>query len=203
MSAGASLFPLFLKLRHRKVVVVGGGPVAASKLDALVTTGADITVVAPEIHPHIRSLTVTILARPFSPSDLDGAWLAVAAAPSDVNKDVRAAGEARRVFVNAVDDPESASAFTGGVLRRGSLTIAVSTDGEAPALAGLVREGLETIVPDEIEEWVREARALSRSQRAESVPFPERRPLLLRALNDLYAGKVAATGDAPTAEAVP
>ena len=125
---------------------------AASKLDALVPTGADITVVAPEIHPRIRSLAVTILARSFSPSDLDGAWLVVAAAPPGVNKDVRAAGEVRRVFVNAVDDPESASAFTGGVLRRGSVTIAVSTAGEAPALAGLVREGLETIVPDEIED---------------------------------------------------
>jgi uroporphyrin-III C-methyltransferase/precorrin-2 dehydrogenase/sirohydrochlorin ferrochelatase len=189
------LFPLFLKLRHRKVVVVGGGPVAASKLDALVPTGADITVVAPEIHPRIRSLAVTILARPFSPSDLDGAWLVVAAAPPHVNKDVRAAGEARRVFVNAVDDPESASAFTGGVLRRGSVTIAVSTDGQAPALAGLVREGLESIVPDEIEEWVREARALRRLQRAESIPLP--------ALNDLYAGGPGATGATPRAEAVP
>lgn len=203
MSAGASLFPLFLKLRHRKVVVVGGGPVAASKLDALVPTGADITVVAPEIHPRIRSLAVTILARSFSPSDLDGAWLVVAAAPPGVNKDVRAAGEVRRVFVNAVDDPESASAFTGGVLRRGSVTIAVSTAGEAPALAGLVREGLETIVPDEIEDWAREARALRRLQRAESIPFPERRPLLLRALNELYVGRPAPTEATPRAEAAP
>jgi uroporphyrin-III C-methyltransferase/precorrin-2 dehydrogenase/sirohydrochlorin ferrochelatase len=203
VSAAASLFPLFLKLRHRKVVVVGGGPVAAAKLDALVPTGADIIVVAPEIHPHIRSLAVTIVVRPFSPSDLDGAWLVVAAAPPDVNKDVRAAGEARRVFVNAVDDPESASAFTGGVLRRGSVTIAVSTDGEAPALAGLVREGLETIVPDEIEEWVREARALRRLQRAENIPLPDRRPLLLRALNELYAGNRVGTRATPRAEAIP
>jgi siroheme synthase-like protein len=203
VSAGASLFPLFLKLRHRKVVVVGGGPVAASKLDALVPTGADITVVAPEIHPRIRSLAVTILARSFSPSDLDGAWLVVAAAPPGVNKDVRAAGEVRRVFVNAVDDPESASAFTGGVLRRGGVTIAVSTAGEAPALAGLVREGLETIVPDEIEDWAREARALRRLQRAESIPLPERRPLLLRALNELYLASPSPTGATPRAEAAP
>jgi siroheme synthase-like protein len=187
MSSRAALFPLFLKLRHRKVVVVGGGPVAAAKIDALSETGADIVVVAPEIVPHIRSLDVSILARGFLPSDLDGAWLAVAAAPPDVNRDVRAAGEARRIFVNAVDDPDSASAFTGGVLRRGTVTIAVSTEGQAPALAGLVREGLEAVVPDEVEEWVREARALRRSQRAEQVPMALRRPLLLKALNDLYA----------------
>jgi uroporphyrin-III C-methyltransferase / precorrin-2 dehydrogenase / sirohydrochlorin ferrochelatase len=189
MSSGAALFPLFLKLRHRKVVVVGGGPVAAAKIDALVGTGADLTVVAPDIVPRIRSLNVAILARGFLPSDLDGAWLAVAAAPPDVNRDVRAAGEARRIFVNAVDDPDSASAFTGGVLRRGGVTIAVSTAGEAPALAGLVREGLEAVVPDEVDAWVREARALRRSQRAEQVPMALRRPLLLRALNDLYAAR--------------
>jgi uroporphyrin-III C-methyltransferase/precorrin-2 dehydrogenase/sirohydrochlorin ferrochelatase len=200
MSSGAALFPLFLKLRHRKVVVVGGGPVAAAKIDALVGTGADITVVAPEIVTRIRSLDVSIVARGFLPSDLDGAWLAVAAAPPDVNRDVRAAGEARRLFVNAVDDPDSASAFTGGVLRRGAVTIAVSTDGEAPALAGLVREGLEAVVPEEVEAWVREARALRRRQRAEQVPMASRRPLLLKALNDLYAER---RPDGAGAEPVP
>lgn len=203
MSSGAALFPLFLKLRHRKVVVVGGGPVAASKIDALLGTGADITVVAPEIVPRIRSLDVGILVRGFLPSDLDGAWLVVAAAPPDVNRDVRAAGEARRLFVNAVDDPDSATAFTGGVLRRGAVTIAVSTDGEAPALAGLVREGLEALVPEEIDTWVREARALRRSQRAEHVPMASRRPLLLKALNDLYAERAAGTAEAPRSEAAP
>lgn len=203
MSSGAALFPLFLKLRHRKVVVVGGGPVAASKIDALLGTGADITVVAPEIVPRIRSLDVGILVRGFLPSDLDGAWLVVAAAPPDVNRDVRAAGEARRLFVNAVDDPDSATAFTGGVLRRGAVTIAVSTDGEAPALAGLVREGLEALVPEEIDTWVREARALRRSQRAEHVPMASRRPLLLKALNDLYAERAAGTPEAPRSEAAP
>ena len=203
MSRGTFLLPLFLKLGHRKVVLVGGGPVAASKLDALLGTGADITVVAPEILPRIRSLGVTILARAFSPSDIDGAWLAVAAAPPDVNRDVRAAGEARRIFVNAVDDPDSASAFTGGVLRRGAVTIAVSTDGEAPALAGLLREGLEAVVPDEIEDWVREARALRRRQRAEAVPFAARRPLLLKALNDLYADRPVGTPEPPGPEAAP
>jgi len=203
MSAGAALFPLFLKLRHRRVVVVGGGPVAASKVESLLPTGADVTVVAPEIHARIRGLGVTILVRGFSPSDLDGAWLAVAAAPPDVNRDVRAAGEARRVFVNAVDDPESASAFTGGVLRRGAVTIAVSTDGEAPALAGLVREGLDALVPEEIEDWVREARALRRSQRADGVPLSARRPLLLRALNDLYAERDAVGAESRRPAATP
>jgi uroporphyrin-III C-methyltransferase/precorrin-2 dehydrogenase/sirohydrochlorin ferrochelatase len=191
VSNEAWLFPLFLKLRARKVVVVGGGNVAASKIGALVAAEADVTVVAPEVHPSIRSTDVAVLIRPFTASDLDGAWLAVAAAPPAVNREVRAAGEERRIFVNAVDDPDTASAFTGGVLRRGGVTIAVSTGGAAPALAGLLREGLEAVVPEQIEEWVREAQELRRRQRVEGVPLSERRPLLLEALNNLYAKRAA------------
>jgi len=187
----ASLFPVFLKLRHRKVVVVGGGNVAASRIEALSAAGADITVVAPVIAPAIRAAGVTIVSRGFTPTDLDGAWLAVAAATLAVNRDVRAAAEARRLFVNAVDDPDTASAYTGGVFRRGAVTIAVSTGGAAPALAGLLREGLEAVVPEDVETWVREARALRRRQRAEGVPLAARRPLLLEALNALYAERAA------------
>lgn len=181
------LLPVFLKLRYRKVVLVGGGPVAAAKLDGLLAAGADVTVVAPHIDGRIREAAVAIVTRAFTPSDLDGAWFVVAAAPPDVNRDVRAAAEARRVFVNAVDDPDSASAFLGGVLRRGPATVAVSTGGAAPALSGLLREALEAVVPDDVDEWVREARALRRQQRAEGVALSARRPLLLRRLNELYA----------------
>ena len=114
---------------------------------------------------------------------------AVAAATSEVNREVAAAAEARRIFVNAVDDPANGSAYTGGVLRRGGVTIAVSTDGRAPALAGLLREGLEAVVPDEIETWVRAAEWLKERQRAEGVPMGERRPRLLEALNELYRNR--------------
>jgi siroheme synthase-like protein len=186
MSA-VQLLPVFLKLRYRKVVLVGGGRVAASKLEGLLAAGADVTVVAPHIDGRIRETAVALVTRAFTPSDLDGAWLAVAAAPPDVNRDVRAAAESRRIFVNAVDDPESASAFLGGVFRRGPVTIAVSTGGAAPALSGLLREALESVVPDDVDEWVKEARALRRQQRAEGVPLSARRPLLLRRLNELYA----------------
>jgi uroporphyrin-III C-methyltransferase/precorrin-2 dehydrogenase/sirohydrochlorin ferrochelatase len=101
------------------------------------------------------------------------------------------------VFVNAVDDPESATAYTGGVFRRGGVTIAVSTEGQAPALAGLLREGLEAVVPDEIEEWVREARRVRDRQRAEHLPMTRRRPELLQALNQLYAARDEAVEASP------
>jgi len=182
----APVFPIFLRLAGRKVVVVGGGKVAASKLDGLLRGGAQVTVIAPEVRAEMEREGVTLLRRGFQSNDLDGAWLAVAAATPDVNRRVADAAEERRVFVNAVDDPASASAYAGGVFRRGSLTVAISTDGEAPALAGLVREGLEELIPEEIETWLAEARRQTRLWRESAIPMRQRRPLLLAALNRLY-----------------
>jgi uroporphyrin-III C-methyltransferase/precorrin-2 dehydrogenase/sirohydrochlorin ferrochelatase len=188
------LLPLFLKLTGRKVLVVGGGPVAAGKLPALFECGAEVTVVAPEVREEIDASRARVLRRGFEPADLDGAWLVVAAAPPEVNAAVAAAAEGRHVFVNAVDDADRASAYTGGVLRRGGVTLAVSTEGRAPALAGLLREALEAVLPEEIEEWVRAAQALRSAQRSGKVPIKERRPQLLEALNELYAARVAQGG---------
>lgn len=185
------LFPVFLKLAGRRVLVVGAGPVAASKIASLRAAGADVVVVAPEVRPEIEAAGVAVRRRAFLPSDLEDAWLVVAAAPPEVNRTVTAAAEARRVFVNAVDDVAHATAYTGGVLRRGGFTIAVATEGRAPALAGLVREGLEALLPDEIESWVAEAGRLRARQRELGVPFDRRRPQLLEALNGLYAERVS------------
>jgi siroheme synthase-like protein len=186
----APLFPVFLKLEGRKVLLVGGGRVAVAKLPGLLTAGALVTVVAPEVRDGIGSAPVVTLLRPFQPEDVNGAWLVVAAAPADVNREVLAAAEARGVFVNAVDDPAHGSVYTGGVLRRGGVTIAVSTEGRAPALAGLLREALETVIPEEVGDWVEAGAALREEQRRARVSMGERRPLLLQALNRLYAGRV-------------
>jgi len=183
------------------VVVVGAGPVAAGKLPGLVRTGARITVIAPDVHPGVAEAPVGIERRAFVPADLDGAWFVLAAATPDVNRSVREAAEERRIFVNAVDDPESASAYTGGVLRRGGVTIAISTEGRAPALAGLLREGLDAALPEEIDGWVSAARDLRDRQRRDRVPMAKRRPALLDALNRVYEAKAEA--EDPVTEAVP
>lgn len=186
MRAEAPVFPIFLKLARRKVLVVGGGNMAASKLDALFRSGATVIVVAPSFRPEIERSEAILLRRGFEPSDLDGVWYAVAAATPEVNRRVAAAAEERRVFVNAVDDPPSASAYAGGVLKRGDLTIAISTEGRAPAVAGLVREALEALLPNEIETWLEEAQRQKRLWQEERVPMLSRRPLMLAALNRLY-----------------
>jgi siroheme synthase-like protein len=190
----AELLPLFLTLEGRRVLLVGGGPVAASKLDSLLAAGADVRVVSPEVRPEIERSRVPIERRGFEPADLDGAWLVVAAAPPAVNRAVAAAAEARRIFVNAVDDPANASAFLGGVVRRDGVTVAISTSGHAPGLAGLLREALDVVLPSEIGEWMQVARDERITWRRDGIPRPLRRPLLLRALNRLY-GLAAGPGE--------
>ena len=165
------LLPLFLKLDGRRAVVVGAGPVAAGKLDALVRAGADVRLVNPA---------------DFQPTDLDDTWLVVSAADADVNRRVAAAAEARRIFVNAVDDPPNASAYLGGVIRRSGVTIAISTSGEAPALAGILREGIDALLPPDLDRWTHSARQMRAVWKADGVPMAERRPQLIEALKALY-----------------
>lgn len=187
-----AVFPVFLKLAGRRVLVVGGGPVASSKLRALLEAEAAVTVVAPEIVDAIADAPVQTLRREFRPADLDGVWYVVAAAPPEVNRAVSAAAHARGIFVNAVDDLENASAYAGAVLNRGGVTIALSTDGEAPALAGLLREALDAVLPEDLGRWMTCAREARRRWLAEGVPMAERRPLLLEALQRLYASRTSA-----------
>lgn len=190
-STPTELFPVFLKLSGRKVVLVGGGRVAAAKLEGLVGTGARLVVIAPEVRPELERTGVPIRRKEFAPADLEGAWLAIAASSGEVNRQVAAAAEERRIFVNAVDDPEAGSAYMGGVLRRGGVTLAISTSGHAPALAGLLREALDSVLPEQLESWVGVARRLRSKWREGDVPWPDRRPQLLEALNRLYGQKEA------------
>jgi uroporphyrin-III C-methyltransferase/precorrin-2 dehydrogenase/sirohydrochlorin ferrochelatase len=195
------MFPAFLHLGSRRVVVVGGGVVAASKLEALLAAGADVTVVAPEVRPEIERAAVTVVRRAFQDTDLDGAWWVVAAAPRDVNRQVVAAAESRRVFVNAVDDPEHATAYLGGVVRRDGVTVAISTNGRAPAMAGLLREALDAWLPEDLGLWMGAADEARRTWKAEGVPMAARRPQLLQVLNKLYADREAVPSPSEPADA--
>ena len=190
-----AVFPVFLKLEGRRVLVVGAGPVAAGKLRALLNAGARIKVVAPEIVDEVAALApvIEIARRPFERSDLDGVCYVVAAAPPAVNREVSREADARGLFVNAVDDMENASAYLGGIVQKSGVTIAISTDGEAPALAGLLREAIEVLLPDDLDQWM----ALSKDERRrwleERVPMSDRRPQLLEALNRLYQSRLQST----------
>jgi uroporphyrin-III C-methyltransferase/precorrin-2 dehydrogenase/sirohydrochlorin ferrochelatase len=185
----SQLMPLFLDVDGRQVLLVGGGSVAAAKLTQLLAVRAKVHVVAPEVCESIERAGVQITRRAFEAADLDGAWLAVAAATPEANREVAEAARSRRIFVNAVDDPAHASAFMGGVVRRDGVTIAVSTGGEAPALASLVRQGVDALLPRELSTWTAEARRQRGRWRRNRIPIEARRPLLLEALNELYRSR--------------
>jgi len=182
----SALYPVFLKLDGLPVVVIGGGMVAAGKLDGLLAAGARVTVIAPQIVGAIRERDVTIELAEFRPAHLDGARWVIAAATPEVNREVAAAAAARGLFVNAVDDTGNASAYLGGVVRRGPVEVAISTGGLAPALAGLLREALDAVLPEELERWIVVATAARHEWKRDRVAMAQRRPLLLRALERLY-----------------
>lgn len=185
------LLPLFVDLSGKDVLVVGGGPIAARKIAELVDAGASVHVVAKDVTPDLETLAasgdVTWTERAFEEHDVDGSWLIVAATDRpDVQKHVSLAAERARVFCVAVDDPRNASAYGGACLHRDPITIAISTAGEAPALARLMREVLEACLPEA--SWIASARELRARWKREKTPMERRFPELVRAL---YARAVA------------
>lgn len=148
-----ALFPLFVELAGRPCVVLGGGAVAERKVEALLRAGAAVTVVSPALTPALAALAadgrVTHVARGYARGDLAGAALAFAATDDGaINAAVAREGRARGVWVNAADDPAHCDAILPALVRRGPVTIAVSTGGASPALARAVRERIEDAVPD-------------------------------------------------------
>jgi siroheme synthase-like protein len=138
-------YPVNLLVRGRRCVVVGGGRIAARKIDSLLEAGAVVHVVAPELVEELRAARdegrITVAERPFESTDLDGAWLATAAtSTAAVNRAVFEAGETRRVWVNAADDPSNCSFTLMSVVRQGDLVVTVGTGGRSPALATYLKD---------------------------------------------------------------
>jgi precorrin-2 dehydrogenase/sirohydrochlorin ferrochelatase len=154
-----SLFPIFLKLRGRRCVVVGGGPVAESKILSLLEAEARVLVIAPEATASVSAWAQTggieWRAKNFEPGELAGAFLVIAATSAPgVNQDVFRAAEAEGILCNAVDDPDRCDFYYGAVVRRGALQIAISTEGRSPALAQRLRRDLEAQIGPDYEAWV-------------------------------------------------
>jgi siroheme synthase-like protein len=184
---GPPLHPLFLKLEGRKVLVVGAGRVAERKVAELVDARARVHVVAPEASDTVRGLAaaraVRWEARGFDANDVEGAWLVIAATGDpEVQRRVAEAAGAQHTFVIAVDDKANASAYGCATLRRGPVSIAISTSGESPALARLIREVLEHALPEA--DWIDAARALRDRWRADGTPFESRFAELVKAMKD-------------------
>jgi uroporphyrin-III C-methyltransferase/precorrin-2 dehydrogenase/sirohydrochlorin ferrochelatase len=194
VTVGRPVYPVFLRLEGEPVVIVGGGTVATAKLANLVAARARITVVAPSITPRLRAHATTVVERAFVPRDLDGARFVVAAATPDVNRAVAAAAAERNIFCNAVDDADVATAFLGAVVRRGTVTVAISTGGAAPALAALLRESIDALLPDELDDWIDQAMKRREAWRAEGIDLAARREMLRAALRGTGTDAESGTG---------
>jgi precorrin-2 dehydrogenase/sirohydrochlorin ferrochelatase len=145
---------MFLKIKGKKCVVVGGGEVARRKVRALLEYGASVEVISPEPCRELNKLVemgkIKLLPRHYQPGDLQGAFLAIAATDdSQINRQVVKEAQDKAVLVNVADDAEDSDFILPSYLRRGALTIAVSTAGISPALARKIRTRLEKDFGDE------------------------------------------------------
>jgi siroheme synthase-like protein len=149
-----TVLPLALVLRGRRCVVVGGGRRAARRVAELADAGASVVVVAPELSDRVAGLVAAVPSVSwrrghFEPGDLDGVHLAVAATDdADVDQRVFDLAEARGTFVHCPDDPARCSAYAMALVRRGPVTVAVTTSGTSPALAAYLKDWLDARLDD-------------------------------------------------------
>lgn len=181
-------YPVFLDLRGRRAVVIGGGAVAEQKVRGLVAAGAHVTVVSPDVTPALGALVrrnaIEHRRRPYRRGDLKGAWLALAATDDrGTNGAVWAEAEQLGVPLNAVDDLEHCSFIAPAVHREGDITVAVSTGGKSPALAVRLRQRIARLV-GRAEARLCELLGELRPELAERVPDARARTALWYAIVD-------------------
>lgn len=150
--ADSLYFPIFMRLRGQRVLVVGGGEVALRKIRLLLTSGAVIQIVAQVLCAELTELRdggkLVVLGSEFTAGQIDGCRLVVAATDNlEVNRAVAAAADARGIPVNVVDNPDLSSFISPSIINREPVQIAVSSSGAAPVLARRLREKLETMLP--------------------------------------------------------
>ena len=143
-------YPVVLDLTDVKVLMVGGGNIAARKVEGLVAAGARVTVVAPLVLDEVAAMAAEVRQRVYSADDLAGHVLVMTATDvPTVNAQVAADARERGVWVNSADDPSNCSFILPAVTRRGQVVVAVGTDGSSPVLARHIRDRIanEVLVP--------------------------------------------------------
>lgn len=183
-------FPLFVDLKGVPCLVAGGGKVALRKTEALLACSPRLTVTAPQVLPAFLDLEragkLRLLRRTFRPEDLEGCFLAVAATGDRaVNRRIAQLCRDRGILVNAADDQSACTCKFPAAVRRGSLTIGVSTGGASPTAARFVKERIEALLPAGEADWegILEFLAQSRDQVKQRLPAQARAPVF-RALFD-------------------
>lgn len=153
------LYPIFLKLSQLQVLIVGGGAVAEEKLSFLLKSSpnARVKVVSIAFSDAVRDIALQfplhLVREPFEASHLDGIDLVIAATNDRaVNLQVRQEARARGILVNVADTPELCDFYLGGIVTKGNVKVAISTNGKSPTLAKRMRQFLEELLPEEIDD---------------------------------------------------
>jgi precorrin-2 dehydrogenase/sirohydrochlorin ferrochelatase len=188
---------MFVKLEGKRCLVVGAGKVGEPKIGGLIDTGARVHVVALEateaVHTWANAGKITLELRAFAAEDLDGIFLAVVASASrDLNASIYGEAQRREILCNVVDVPECCDFYYGAVVRRGDLQIAISTNGQSPALAQKLRQQLEQQFGPGYAKWVAELGETRRLVLASDLD-PQSKSDLLHSLASREALKAALT----------
>lgn len=183
-----SYFPFFVDLEGRRGLIIGGGTVAARKVEKLLPYGPKLTVVSPEISKEIEEMGVACLRRPFEEGDLEGAFFVIAAATPEVNRHAAALCQARNIPVNVVDDREQCSFLFPALVKQGSLSIGISTGGASPTAAIYLKEQISRLLPEEFDQLLDFLEALRPALKA-AIPDGHRRS---RAFAALFSACMAA-----------
>jgi precorrin-2 dehydrogenase / sirohydrochlorin ferrochelatase len=192
-------YPVYIQLQDQPCVVIGGGKIAEGKVEGLLAAQAKVTVISPDLTPHLHGLAedkqITYLARTYQPGDLTGAFLVICATDqTEINHQVWQEATANRQLVNVVDDTPRCNFIAPSILRKGDLTIAISTSGKAPALAVRLKERLQRELGPEYERFLELAGEL-REPLTRHVPDFETRKALWYELVDSEILGVLAEGD--------
>jgi precorrin-2 dehydrogenase / sirohydrochlorin ferrochelatase len=188
-------YPIFINMKGRLAVVIGGGSVADRKIRDLIVTGASVRVISPEVTDGISEIKkvfpdrVDIISRKYMKGDLAGAYLAFSATNnSDVNREIFSEAEEKNIPINAVDDPENCTFIIPSSMQRGDLIISVSTGGASPSMSAKIRRNIEKSIPADIDIQLvalREARLILKNDPAFiSVNAKERGELMKTITND-------------------
>jgi siroheme synthase-like protein len=156
MMEGNRLFPVFLKLKDLKLLLVGGGNVGLEKLEALAGNEPDlqVKVVADRILPEVVALTaehpgIQLVRRQFQPEDLEGIDLEFLATDNpELHARIRKLARERKLLLNVADTPPLCDFYLGSIVKKGDLKIAISTNGKSPTLAKRIREYLQETIPE-------------------------------------------------------
>ena len=199
-------YPVYIELREQPCVVIGGGKIADGKVEGLLAAQANVTVISPDLTAHLRELVeekkITYLARAYQPGDLTGAFMVICATDqAEINHQVWQEASANRQLVNVVDDTPRCNFIAPSILRKGDLSIAISTSGKAPAMAVRLKERLQRELGPEYERFLELAGDL-REPLARHIPDFETRKALWYELVDSEILDVLARGDESAARAI-